>query len=85
MIQTLLKHSTQVFFIDGGVGVTTAPSCVQVELFSGWVHIVFSHSWFVAVSNPLADPLFLHSSTTLLLLESLAVVLCDIIVYSYMG
>ena len=45
-----------------GVGVITIPSREQVALFPGWVHIRFAHSWFTLVSNPLADPLFLHSS-----------------------
>src|SRR6188472_4343914 len=38
------------------------PSLTQVAPTLGCVHIVFSHSWSTAVSNPLAVPLFLHSS-----------------------
>jgi pimeloyl-ACP methyl ester carboxylesterase len=33
-----------------------------VALFAGCVHIRFSHSWSSVISNPLAEPPFLHSS-----------------------
>jgi hypothetical protein len=57
------SSSTPLQLLGVGVGVgVTAPSCEQVALLPGWVHIRFSHSWFTAVSNPLAEPLFLHSS-----------------------
>ena len=57
-LSVVVKHCSQVNF---GFGVTTS-SCVQVAFSPGCVHIRFSHSWFTAVSNPLAEPLFLHSS-----------------------
>ena len=41
-LRNFLKHSSQVSF-TGGVVVATAPSCTQVLLFPGWVHIRFSH------------------------------------------
>ena len=58
-------HPTSLGRVIGVTGVTAAVSfsLTQVAPLPGCVHIRFSHSWFTMVSNPLAEPLFLHFST----------------------
>ena len=67
--QTTFFMTLKVVVIGSGVdvGVDPTPSCVQVAFSPGCVHIRFSHSWFTVVSNPLAEPLFLHFSTVIVL------------------
>jgi hypothetical protein len=59
---SFLTNKVPVAGVTGVVVVAPSFSLTQVAPLPGCVHIRFSHSWSTVVSNPLADPLFLHSS-----------------------